>query len=84
MVMKKEKFEVFEFVDEENLQGFIEEGMTCELDDSYNRIYYCVYKSNDFIDAFQMMDNLEDKGFNVVCDSEKGILNKKELEEVFN
>ncbi len=37
-----------------------------------------------FIDAFQMMDNLEDKGFNVVCDSEKGILNKKELEEVFN
>ena len=82
--MKKEKFEVFEFVDEENLQVFIEEGMTCELDDSYNRIYYCVYKSNDFIDAFQMMDNIRNKGFSVACECEKGYLNIEELEELYN
>jgi hypothetical protein len=80
----KESFKVFEFVDVENLHMFIEEGMTYELDDSYNQIYYCEYEANDHIDALQMMYNMKEKGFNVVCECEKGLLTIEELEEVFN
>jgi hypothetical protein len=84
MVMEKENFKVFQFVDVENLHMFIKEGMTYQLDDSCNEIYYCEYEAKDLIDAIQMMDNLNNKGFNLLCECEKGIFDINELEEVYN
>ena len=83
--MKKEMFKVFQYVDVEDLHIFIKGGMTYELDDSCNQIYYCTYEANDFVDAFQFMENFQ-KEFNwgLVCECEKGIFDMNELEEVYN
>jgi hypothetical protein len=83
--MKKEMFTVFQYCDVEDLHIFIKGGMTYQLDDSCNQIYYCTYEANDFIDAFQFMENFQkDFDWGLVCDCEKGILDMNELEEVYN